>query len=480
MGRGSTERLSARLSRVELEDERAYQKCPDYLTKKNQPGRPMAVGPNWFQRDWIEGPSELPKAIEFPEDVQDFRAQQDELAAALSAQTVARRVAKQYKKEQMAEKNEHLKRVSRAWASNSIGPQNEHGDWSSAASANEFFIKPIIDTTPGLRHTKNPLLTSFWDGLADHLPPHHKPNVHGVWNNFGGQNDVGTALGEFGSVAPHRQTPKEKEYSEAVEKRVKHARRVHSIEAMRATCGTYKREDMLAKAEPSSVLKGEKAPWVLERRASQKFFSYVPVQVEPLVCPRVMRQVFDPVRAHDHARQIVSGSAVTNSKWSEPKTKYHGTQRREENAKELLKNHHGFSKQPPPQPEHGVPRASLINVESIDSPRMIRSHARPATAPIERRRGSSRVSSAGPAGRASETNIGTSSSKAMPRAQSASGFGTRPSMEGAKEDVAAALRPQSAMPAPTKCNITVSRPPSSGWRRPGSGGVKPRPRSAAP
>lgn len=429
---------------------------------KGQPGRPMDVGPNWFLRDWIEGESELAKPIQFPEDAQDFRSQQEELAAALDAQTAAKQAAKDVVKQQKAEKLERFKRLQRAWSANSIGADNEKGPWISAATAGRFFIEPVIDVSPSKRYIKNSFLTSFWEGAGGHLPPHHQPNVNGVWNPFGGQNDVGKALGEFGSVPPHRQIPKEKAYAEAVEKRIQDARQHHSQEAVRATCGLHKRENLLTNAHPTSVHKGEKKAWMLERQMTKKYFSYVPEMVEPIVCDRVRAQVLAPVRAHDHARQIVGGSAVSASKWREPRTKYHGTQRREVSAKELLKNHHG-----PPQRAASQLEAGLADKSRPGSRPPTAEKGRPSTAPNLRR-----SASASSAGRACEGNDVIAASKTRPRSQSAVGSATKTSVDACK-DGDSAPRPKSAIPGATKCDITVARPPSSLVR-------KPRPRSAAP
>lgn len=417
---------------------------------------PLDVGPNWFLRDWIEGESELAKPIVFPEDVQDFRGQQHDLAAALSAAKDAKRAAQEEIREQKAEKYGHFKRVARAWSANSIG-LDKHVDYKPAAKAGTFFQTPIIDDQPSKRYIKNPLLSGMWDGLPGHLPPHHQPNVYGVWNNCSGQNDVGKALGEFGNVPPHRQAPKEKEYSEAVEKRVQYARRVEGEEALRKTCGTHKRQDLLAKAHPASVLKGEKPPWIPGEE--NRYFSYVPDMVEPMVCDHVMAQVLAPSRAYDHARQIVSGSAVSTSFWVAPKIKYHGTQRREASAKELLKNHHG----PPSRP----PSSQPVNKACAETAEK----GRPSTAPTMRRAGpGSRASSAGKSN-ASEAVA----KKAIPRSQSATVCRPR---SNSLHDAAPAPRPQSATAGSTNCAITVHRPPSTGIQRTQSAGAKPRPSTA--
>merc|ERR1711904_30507 len=257
------------------------------------------------------------------------------------------------------------------------------------------------------------------------------------------------------------------EYSEAVERRIQYARRVHSKEAIRATVGIHKREDLLAKAEPSSVLKGEKEPWVLERQMTNRYFSYVPELVEPMVCDNVMRQALEPVRAHDHALQIVSGSATCSSKWVPPKAKYHGTQRREASAKELLKNHHGVQLRP----------------ETAEK----RSQQRPATAPTTRPPvgpggvGSRPTSSSRTKWNAPEAK--RAACKALPRAQSAGALEARPRSQSAtgpstklseeRKDVEPAPRPKSAIAGPSK----GLRPPSCGMRRPSTGSVavKPRP-----
>lgn len=434
---------------------------------------PLDVGPNWFLQDWIEGESELAKPIQVPGDVLDFRAQQDELSAALSAQKAARITAKEEIKQQKAEKQEHYKRVARAWASNSIDPTKclDNVDWTSAAKAGTFFQRPIIDDQPSKRYIKNPMLSSFWDGLPEHRPPHHQPNVLGVWNNCAGQNDTGKALGEFGNVPSHRQVPKEKEYSEAVTKRIQEARKVHSEEAVRATCGIHKREDLLAKAHPASVLKGEKPPW--KPGEGNRYFSYVPDMVEPLVCDNVMHQVLAPVRAYDHALQIVSGSAVSTSFWNPPKSKYHGTQRREAHAKELLKNHHAVL---------GVQQPDADKIKAVAGTSEKSQQARPSTAPTARRPRSG-ASSAGKSN-ASEAKA----SKVPQRSQSATVLETRRrsnsfmglATEDGSKDVSAAPRPKSATPGFTKCPVTVNRPPSTGMRTAASIGAKPRPSSASP
>lgn len=379
-----------------------------------------------------------------PQDIGDFRARQAELAEFLDAQKVQKKAQEGRARPKSAATATYYK-------------EKPKPDWLIWKGPPDFFEEPIVDSEPSRRYIKDWFQSGFWQQL-DKKPPHHQPNVKGVWDPFAKQeagramvvldmpgfeeqikeaeklksikaavsdamwpmtkdgipestwiklaalqigfylpeawekhkvqwnekvNELVEALckslpkdkkqiamwkaeihigqaklsefsrvpplaaghpkvSEFGHVPLHRCTEKELRYAQVAASNHHAGKKIESAEAIRKTCSRMRREDIHTNAHPTSVLKGEKPPWVLQAVATHEVFMDAPpacpTGVDRHVDDVVRKHVVECARAHAHDSQIITGKTTSSSKWKgRQRGTLLGTRRRAEEAEALLR-----------------------------------------------------------------------------------------------------------------------------------------------
>lgn len=199
-------------------------------------------------------------------------------------------------------------------AEDAVSLQAEKPPWNYPEPM-EYFERP----RPGLlmeasnTFTKNDMLMGIFDTPND-KPAHWQYDTYGGWAPF----IHADSLAKDARARPV--DPKEKMYKERLERKLKQAKELERLDALKKTDGRYKKKHLEENANEFSCLKREKPAWTEQRVYTHEYFSE-PAKSKPgdiFYETGIDKHIVQPEKAMSYARDVIVGDPNRTSFWREP------------------------------------------------------------------------------------------------------------------------------------------------------------------
>jgi hypothetical protein len=189
----------------------------------------------------------------------------------------------------------------------------------------------------------NKQLTGIYDVTDPNFkPPHSEANIYGGWTYFK-TNARNEQLYEFRDkpwqrTPLHRYSPKELQYKDKLERSIERITRETKHDALCATTGSIRKQNLNETLGDHSCLKRSKPPWTTQAVTTHEIFApiaaYKPGDRE--YESGMEKYVEHPDRAVSHTTGVIVGDEHKKNFWKSPSSPLSGSNFRQVKAQELL------------------------------------------------------------------------------------------------------------------------------------------------
>lgn len=192
--------------------------------------------------------------------------------------------------------------------------QSEKPPWTYPEPM-EYFERPRPALLMEASNTfmKNDMLMGIFD------TPDGKP-AHWEYDTFGGWAPFASAESLARDARARPIDPKEKMYKERLERKLKEAKELERLDALKKTDGRYKKKHLEEHADEFSCLKREKPAWTEQRVYTHEYFSQ-PNGTKPgdiYYETGIDKHITQSERAMSFKRDVIVGDPERTSFWKEP------------------------------------------------------------------------------------------------------------------------------------------------------------------